>query len=250
MNLILFVIVLLISFIVVRIGAIAFQLTGLEWSLAKFQALSCFTGTGFTTKESELIVSNPQRRKIASALIVLGNAGLVTMIATFANSLRPGVSETRISLPFLKDFMPSSLLPWINFAVIILLFLLLYKLFTYNNSSQGLTNLLRKFVLKRDIIKPVTFEELLISTGGYGVSRITICPDSPILNKTLIESKLRSYDIIVLAIIRDRQTIPNPSTDTIFSLDDELICFGRLENIQQKIRSSRTAFGRGSPSKQ
>jgi hypothetical protein len=235
MNLILFVVVLLISFVVVRIGAIAFQLTGLDWSLAKFQALSCFTGTGFTTRESELIVSNPQRRKIASVLIVLGNAGLVTMIATFANSLRPRAGEARISLPFLKDFIPSDLLPWINFALIILLFLLLYKLFTHDSPAHGLTNFLRKFILKKDIIKHVTFEELLISTGGYGVSRITICANSPVLNKTLIESKLRSYDITVLAIARGHETIPNPPPDTTFMLNDELICFGRLENIQAKI---------------
>ena len=32
MNLVLFIVVLIVSFIVVRIGAIAFQLTGLEWS--------------------------------------------------------------------------------------------------------------------------------------------------------------------------------------------------------------------------
>ena len=49
--LVLFILALIVSFIVVRIGAIAFQLTGLEWSLAKFQALSCFSGTGFTTKD-------------------------------------------------------------------------------------------------------------------------------------------------------------------------------------------------------
>ena len=80
MNLLLFIIVLSVSFIVVRIGAIAFQLTGLDWSLAKFQALSCFSGTGFTTKESELVVGNSQRRKIASVLMVLGNAGIVKVM--------------------------------------------------------------------------------------------------------------------------------------------------------------------------
>ena len=237
MNLILFIIVLLISFIVVRIGAIAFQLTGLEWSLAKFQALSCFSGTGFTTKESELIVSNPQRRKIASVLIVLGNAGLVTLIATFANSIRPRATEAKISLPFLKDFMPSWLVPWTSLAIIIILTLVLYKLFTNIGFTGKLTSILRKFVLKKVIAKPVTFEELLIATGGYGVSRITICPDSPILNKTLIDSKLRNHDITVLAIVRGHETIPNPSADAIFSLDDELICFGRLEDIQKRIYS-------------
>ena len=70
-NLILFLTILVISFIVVRIGAIAFQLTGLSWDTAKFQALSCFTSTGFTTKEAELITTSRQRRKIASTLIIL-----------------------------------------------------------------------------------------------------------------------------------------------------------------------------------
>ncbi len=237
MNLIIFIIVLLVSFVVVRIGAIAFQLTGLEWSLAKFQALSCFSGTGFTTKESELIVSNLQRRKIASVLIVLGNAGFVTLIATAANSLRPAVDKGKISLPFLKDFIPSEILPWVNLIVILILFWLLYKLFTGGGSAQGLTNFLRKFILKKDIIKAVTFEELLITTGGYGVSRIVVRPDSPILHKTIIESKLRSQDITVLAIVRGHETIPNPSAERKFMLDDELICFGKLENIQQQLSS-------------
>lgn len=46
MNLILFITTLLIALVTVRVGAVAFQLTGLEWSLAKFQALSCFTWGG------------------------------------------------------------------------------------------------------------------------------------------------------------------------------------------------------------
>ena len=66
MNLLLFITVFVISFIIVRTGAIAFQLTGLEWSQAKFQALSCFTSTGFTTKEAELVTGDKQRRRIAS----------------------------------------------------------------------------------------------------------------------------------------------------------------------------------------
>jgi hypothetical protein len=238
MNLIIFIIILLVSFIVVRIGAIAFQLTGLEWSLAKFQALSCFTGTGFTTRESELVVSNLQRRKIASILMVLGNAGFVTMIATVANSLSPSVGRTRISLPFLKDFIPAYFLPWVNLAVIVILFWLIYKLFTSSGSAQGLTNFLRRFILKKEMIEPVTFEELLITTGGYGVSRITIHPDSPILHKTIMESRLRSQDITVLAIVRGHETIPNPSADRTFMLNDELICFGKLENIQRQLSSS------------
>ena len=89
MNGMLFILVLAASFVIVRIGAVAFQLTGLEWSLAKFQSLSCFSGTGFTTKEAELITGHRLRRRIASILMVLGNAGLVTLVATAASALDP-----------------------------------------------------------------------------------------------------------------------------------------------------------------
>jgi len=154
MNLILFIIVLIISFIIVRIGAIAFQLTGLEWSLAKFQALSCFTATGFTTKEAELITSNPRRRRIASVLIVLGHAGLVTMIATFANSLRPPAIADKLSVPFLPFDIPEGVLPWINLTVLTVAIYIIYKVFTNTRFARRLTNILRARIVKRDIIKP------------------------------------------------------------------------------------------------
>jgi len=231
MNLVLFIIVLIVSFIIVRIGAIAFQLTGLEWSLAKFQALSCFTATGFTTKESELITATPQRRRIASILIILGHAGFVTMIATFANSLRPPV----VKLPFLSDFLSFNLMPLINLAIIVVAIYIIYKIFTNSRFARKLTNVLRKRMVKRDIIKSVSFEELTIATGGYGVSKVTVSLGSVVLDKTLLDAQLRKYDINILAIVRNEETIPNPSADMRIIADDELVCFGKLENIRKQL---------------
>ncbi|HKK31544.1 MAG TPA: potassium transporter TrkA, partial [Alphaproteobacteria bacterium] len=54
--------VLFLSLIVVRVGAEALTLTGLSRQEAKFQARSAWTGTGFTTTESEDVVSHPVRR--------------------------------------------------------------------------------------------------------------------------------------------------------------------------------------------
>ncbi|MFH1614393.1 MAG: TrkA C-terminal domain-containing protein [Planctomycetota bacterium] len=233
MNLLLFLTVMVTSFIVVRIGAIAFQLTGLEWSMAKFQALSCFTSTGFTTKEAELITGSSQRRRIASILIVLGHAGLVTMIATFANTIRPRV--TGWSLPFLPGSIPAALQPWISLAVIIVAVYVIYRAFTNSKLARKLTNVLRENVIKKEIVKPVSFEELTVATGGYGVSRIDVCSDSLILNKTLSESELRRHDITVLAIESGDKTIPNPSADIKILLGDRLICFGKLENIRKSV---------------
>jgi hypothetical protein len=231
----LFIIMILISFVIVRIGAIAFQLTGLEWSLAKFQSLSCFTGTGFTTQEAELITTDKQRRRIASVLMVLGNGGLVVMIATFANSLTPQQILHRPLIELILPVsVPSYLLPWINLLVIILVVLVIFKVFRNPKFSRALTNFLRKRVIRKELFTAASFEELLLATGGYGVSKIDICAGSPVLDKTLFESQLRRHDVTVLAITRAERTIPNPSADTKILLGDQLICFGKLQNIRDR----------------
>jgi hypothetical protein len=233
---IVFILTLVVSFIVVRIGAIAFQLTGLEWSLAKFQALSCFSGTGFTTKEAELITSNKQRRQIASILIILGNAGTVILIASFASSLV--AQETfwfRLSRTILPFHIHPELIPWVNLSIIIVVVYIIYRLFTHEKFARKFTNFLRKKIIKKEFFQKVSIEELLLSTGGYGVSRVAVSSGSPVLNKSLSRSDLKKHDVTVLAIIREQQTIPNPPADTKILLNDELVCFGKLENIRNTI---------------
>jgi len=76
-------IIIIISYCIVRSGAIALEMTGVSIQIARFQALSAFTGTGFTTQETERIVNHPIRRKIISFLMILGNAGIVSIIGAF-----------------------------------------------------------------------------------------------------------------------------------------------------------------------
>ena len=235
MNLALFLIVLVVSFIIVRIGAIAFQLTGLEWSMAKFQSLSCFTSTGFTTREAEHITGNPQRRRIASTLMVLGHAGLVTMIATLANTLRAQeVIEEGLSKPILPIKLPPYMVQVINLAIIVIGVFLIYKFFTNTFIAKKMTDILRKRVIKRKDTKPISSEELLVATGGYGVATVRIREDHPILGKPLHESGLRKEDINVLAIVRGIETMPNPSPNIKILKGDEMICFGKLEHIREQ----------------
>lgn len=64
--------------------------TGLPREVARFQARSALSGVGFTTTEAESIVGHPLRRRIVFWLMLVGNAGFVTivvsLILTFANS--------------------------------------------------------------------------------------------------------------------------------------------------------------------
>lgn len=231
MNLLLFVFTIVIAFIAVRIGAIAFQLTGLDWSLAKFQALSCFSGTGFTTKEAELITSVPQRRRIATILMILGNAGFVALIATFANSLNPRVPLLKITLPFI----PSAVVPWVHLTIIIGFLYVFYKVSNNSKYVKKITSVLRNQIVKKEIIKPVSFEELLVATGGYGISQIEIASGNPLVNKTLLESNLKKHDVLILVIERKGESTCNPPEDTKILPDDLLTCFGKLDFIRNEL---------------
>lgn len=235
MNVLLFLIALFVSFIAVRLGAVAFELTGLDWSMASFQSLSCFSGTGFTTRESELITGNPQRRRIASTLIILGHAGFVTLIATLANSLRPELFASDYMISLFNSAFPTSVQPWVKLGVVILAIIASYRIASYSKLDKKLTNILRSRFIKNELVKRVTFEELVVATGGYGISQIEVCQDSQVLDKTLMNSELRDADVTVLAIQREGDIIPNPPARTKIALGDKLICFGKLENIRKKI---------------
>ena len=56
-----------------------------------------------------------------------------------------------------------------------------------------------------------------------------------LMSKTLIEANIRALGVNILAIVRGERTIPNPPADSKILLGDELICFGKLENIRNKI---------------
>jgi ribosomal protein S6--L-glutamate ligase len=85
----------------------------------------------------------------------------------------------------------------------------------------------------RHIEEQVQFPDLdirqrLTLDRGYGVAEIPIGPDSPLVGKSIKESGLRDQDILVLSIIRESQTIPNPKTGREILSGDRLLCYGKL----------------------
>ncbi|MFH1453032.1 MAG: TrkA C-terminal domain-containing protein [Armatimonadota bacterium] len=235
LNLTLFILTIVCSFIVNRIGAVAFELTGLNGSIARFQALSCFTGTGFTTKEAELITGNLQRRKIASILMILGHAGIIALVATFANALRSDDVVDKYTIPLMDFGIPVKLVPLINVFLIVIFLYISYTFFVKSKFSAKITDIIRKHMIKKSMIEPVTFEELAVSTGGYGVTRVSIDENSPIMNKKISDLKQTNEKLIVLAIERNHETIPAPCDDTQILAGDQLYCFGILYRIRKLI---------------
>jgi len=121
--------VILISALIIKIGTIALRMTGIDRETAAFQALSAFSGTGFTTSEAENIVNHPRRRKVVKALMILGNAGIVTALAMLFLSLQ-GATVTNVLAKF-------------GAVGVLLVILLAFPL------SRGLDSLLEKIIMKR-----------------------------------------------------------------------------------------------------
>ncbi|MBN1405386.1 MAG: TrkA C-terminal domain-containing protein [Candidatus Omnitrophica bacterium] len=233
MGLFLFLIVIIVSFIVIKIGAVAFEITGLNSKQARFQALSVFTGTGFTTRESELIAVHDQRRKIASVLMVLGNLGVVTMIAALVNSISIGPSSPIFIMPAMEENMPRFLIPYVNFTIVVLFLLFVYMVITKTKIMDYVMKKAKKEMVDKKIIKSVSFEEFLMTSGGYGVSQIRISKNNPLLGKTIMESDLKQKDILVLSVEKGSEHLTNPSAAIKIELGDRLICFGKFENIRK-----------------
>ena len=82
--------------------SVAFMLTGLAPDKVKFQVASIFTGSGFTTSESELVTNDRKRRKIATACMYTGHIFSVIIMGLVLNvvlSIAEQKAET--GLPFI-----------------------------------------------------------------------------------------------------------------------------------------------------
>ena len=216
MSVVLLIVFICISYLVVRIGAIALEMTGMERSRARFQALSAFSGTGFTTKEAELVVNHPRRRKIVTYLMILGNAGIVSVIATFVLSLR----QT-------GTFRPS-----LNLVIIAASLFILYRVASHQKLAKRLTQKIRETLREKLHFQKVHVEELLQQSDGYGIASILIGRRSKVAGLTLSESGFKEKDLMILSVERDEEVIPVPKAQTKIRVGDRLICYGKLENLK------------------
>lgn len=85
LSLISFFFLVIAYLIVVEIFTVLFRLTGLREDKARFQAISCMTNSGFTTKESELILNSVARRHLARIMMIFGYLFAVTGVSILVN---------------------------------------------------------------------------------------------------------------------------------------------------------------------
>ncbi len=213
--------IILISIIIVRIGSIALELTGIPIEIAAFQAQSAFSGAGFTTTESETIVNHSVRRKIIRILIMLGSAGLTSSIAT-------------LILTFVGQ--KSAAITYRGVLLIIGLFII-YLLARSEVIYKFMKRIIKSFLRKHTSLVVMDYQEILGLTKGYGISKFKVKKNSWIAGK-----KLKSLDIIKEGILiltinrkngRKNEMIGAPNADTIIQPEDELVCYGKAESIKK-----------------
>ena len=206
--------VVLVSLLITRVATIALSLTGMSTESARFQARSAFFGVGFTTTETESVVNHPVRRRIILWLILLGNAGVISVVATLMLSFGGDSSQKGLRLLALFG------------GLAILLFV-----FSTRAVDRALTPLIRRMLRRWTAVHVADYADLLDLEGDYEVSELEVEPGDWIAGKSLSELKLRDEGVIVLGIHRGRDYIGTPNGHARIAPADRLILYGREERL-------------------
>jgi len=207
--------VVFISFLVIRAASIALMMTGMDEKRARFQAISAFTGTGFTTKEAEYVVNRPERRRIISWLMILGNAGIVTVIVTATSSFVVG--QERL---------------FVNVLILFVGVFVIYRIGTNKGFIRRWEGFIENKLAQASSFEEGITEDLLHLLEGYGLLRVIIKKNSQLVSSSLLEHKLTTKGLLVLGIERDKKWMPIPKANEIINVGDKLVVYGPLDIIK------------------
>jgi hypothetical protein len=210
--------VLTLSIIVNRIATTALAHTGLSQQSARFQARSAFTGVGFTTSESERVVNHPVRRRILMLLMLLGNAGIVTVVASMIISF-VNVRES-------GDWL-------VRFVILVGGLAVLLTLAYSRLVDRHLSRLIRHLLERLTDLEVRDYVGLLHVGGEYGVTELNVREDDWLAGRRLRDGGLREEGIIVLGVqTPDGEYLGVPDADTRIRANDTLVLYGRTKALR------------------
>ena len=219
------IVTIFISTLIVRAGAIALMMTGMPLGKAKFQSLSAFTGTGFTTREAESVVNHPLRRTIVSWLMILGNVGIVTVIITATSSF---VQSQAVELPLHIVFLGLGVLA-------------IFQVAKFTGLSRLWERLVEARLAKSDLFEEAPADELLHVAEGYGLVQFGVAEGSALDGESLADSGIDQKHIIALGIERGGEWMPALPADTVLHRGDKLVVYGRLRDLREFGRTEAAA---------
>jgi hypothetical protein len=208
--------IVFLSFLIVRAAAVLLVLTGMDPQRARFQALSAFTRTGFTTHEAELVVRHPSRRRIITWLMILGNAGIITVMVTATSA-------------FVQS---KGAFVGINFGFLVIGLFVIWLVARHKGLGERWERYIGKRFGREPELEEVFCEDLTHLAEGYGVLRVVVPEGSRFaglsLGQVAAEGGLR-----VLGIERDDRWLPVPEREQAARAGDSLVVFGRMQKMRE-----------------
>jgi TrkA-C domain len=225
-----FLILILLMLIVNRVATIALIATGLPADVARFQARSALTGVGYTTAESESMVNHPARRRIIHLLMLIGNAGLVTIVVTLILTFATASGDAP--------------------AVIIRLAMVAGGLFLLLMAARServrnrVTPLIVRGLRRWTDLDVRDMVHLMQLTQDYAISEMFVESGGWVADRSLAQLDLPEEGVLVLAVQRaDGRFEGAPRGETVVRSGDTVVLYGRSEILADL--ASRPADYRG-----
>jgi len=220
--LILFFIVMIAYMLIAEIFTVLFRLTGLPEAKARLQVVSLLTTCGFTTKETEVFVTTPTRRKLAITAMIFGYAFSATLVSAFISII--------LSIGNSQD--ENLWHVFLILLVVMFFFIILSKIKFIKNAFDSL---IFKIGHKLSKTKTKNFLKVVDAYDANSIVEITLIEvPNDFKDKTLEEIKIRqNYNLTVLAITRENKIINNIKKDDFFKEKDIITVYGNFDDIKK-----------------
>lgn len=217
-------VIAMVSLLAVRAGSTALMMTGLSWDTASFQSYSAFFGVGFTTREAEMVVNHPVRRRIIRDLILAGNIGVTSAAATLIATMVQNSSGFR---PLL-----------IVGGLVVGLGLLLY-LTKVSWVQRAIDKTIQRTLEKTGLVRVMDYELLLRIQHGYVISEMEIFADTKIADQSLRQSRPWDEGVVILSVKSNGKDLPGiPNANTVLRSGDVVTVYGEEHNIHKLFGST------------
>ncbi len=227
----LFSVIILIYWIILELFTVMFRITGLPDDKARFQVLSILTGAGFTTRESESILSSKMRRKLAQVTMLFGYVFNISIVSALVNVFF-SLKSAQIDTFFLGVILP--------LAIASLVIRLIRTRFVRKRIDMLLQKAAGK-IMKQDKVNTVLLMDYI---GHDSIANVILkeIPE-PLQDKTLAQNRLKQdHNIIVLLVERDGFKPEAALASTIFRPGDRLTVFGRYSEISHVFQAEERFF--------
>ena len=223
---IIFVLLIIFYIVIADIITIFFRLTGMTEERARFQVISLLTNSGFTTQESEAVVTLKIRRRLAKATMLFGYAFTVTILSTMVNVFMT-MSDSELSAVLV-------LLPAL-FLILVGFYFLRRSPFLKSKFDTWIETIGYRIMFGKDKNQVILVEEY----GSMVVAHIYLHTVPRMLqNTTLANSGIMSdHKLMVMMVKPPEGDAMQANGNTILQPKDTIMVLGKRKTIRDVFES-------------